>query len=164
MGDNSRFSVPRQSLVPKPIFHFQRPRGGAGPRLQIVQTSAASNPSPNVPNIPNTTPSPLQSLGITSEQVAAIAEIVMAVQNKNNQNNQKTPKQASSTMNVSGTIKEQSRREKTPRRGVLVVSAQFPFQHKRDLMVLILGCRQTSHEFSAENRARPRYPTVFTAI
>jgi hypothetical protein len=117
--------------VPKPIMHFQRPRGGAGPRLKMnSQTSTSANP---VPNIPNITPSPLQSLGITSEQVAAIAEIVMAVQNKNSPKSDIPSR--SSIMNVSGTIKEQSRRERSPRRRVLAVRAQFPSQHKRDMMV-----------------------------
>ena len=116
--------------VPKPIFHFQRPRGGAGPKLKMnPQTSTSANP---VPNIPNITP-PLQSLGITSEQVAAIAQIVMAVQNQNSPKSDIPSR--SSVMNVSGTIKEQSRREKSPRRRVLVVRAQFPSQHKRDMMV-----------------------------
>ena len=154
MGDSSRRN--RSSIpVPKPILHFQRPRGGGGPQLQMsrqASTANASKPGPNIPNIPNITPSPLQSLGITSEQVAAIAQIIMVVQNQNT-NIQNTPKPASrsSTMNVSGTIKEQSRREKTPRRRVLVVRAQSPFQNKRDLIVLI-GCCQISHEFPAENR------------
>ena len=121
MGDSSR------SSVPKPILHFQKPRGGAGPRLQMdPQTSTATNP---VLNISNITPSTLPSLGITSEHVTAIAKIVMAVQNQNN------PKpdipSRSKVMNVSGTIKEQRRREENPRRKVLVVNAQFPSQHKR---------------------------------
>jgi hypothetical protein len=113
VGQSSR------SSVPKPILHFQRPRGGAGPRLRMnPQTSTAANPVPNIPNTPS-----LQSLGITSEHVAAIAQIVMTVQNQN------APKpdvpSRSSTRNVSGTIKEQDRREKNPRRTVLVVRAQF---------------------------------------
>jgi hypothetical protein len=149
MGDGSR------SSVPKPIFRFQRPRGGAGPQLQFdPQTSTTANP---VPNIPNITPSTLQSLGMTSEQVAAIAKIVMAVQNIPKPD---TPSR-SRAMNVSGTIKEQNRREKNPRRRVLVVRVQSP-QHKRDLTVSI-DCCQAPHEYPAENRTRPRYPMVFTA-
>jgi hypothetical protein len=105
--------------VPKPMLHFQRPRGGAGPKLKMnSQTSTSANP---VPNIPNITSSPLQSLGITSEQVAAIAKIVIAVQNQTGPKSDIPSR--SSIMNVSGTIKEQSRREKSPRRRVLVVRA-----------------------------------------
>jgi hypothetical protein len=109
--------------VAKPIYHFQRPRGGAGPRLQMdPQTSTAANPDPNIPNI--TTATTLHLDGITSEQVAAIASIVMAVQNQN------APKHyiplQSKKKNISGTIKEQNgRQEKNPRRKVLVVRARF---------------------------------------
>ena len=118
MGDNSR------SSVPKPIFHFQRPRGGAGPRLQMEpQTSIAADSVPDI-----STSSTLQSLGITSEQVAAIAKIVMAVQDQNPPKPDIPLKR--NAMNTSGTIREQNdRREKSPRRRVLVVRA-FPFRHR----------------------------------
>ncbi|KAF8881965.1 hypothetical protein CPB84DRAFT_1851432 [Gymnopilus junonius] len=54
-----------QPSVPKPILHFQRPRRGAGPQLQIdPQTSYTANPTPNPP--PNVA---FQSLNITTEQI-----------------------------------------------------------------------------------------------
>src|SRR5271156_4209333 len=113
--------------VPKPIFHFQKPRGGAGHRLRIKPQKSTTNP---VPNISNLTPSTLQPLGITSEQVAAITNIVIAVQNQN------TPKPSRSSTtrasNISGTIKGQSLREKSPRKRVLVVRVQFPSRHEGD--------------------------------
>ena len=117
--------------MPKPIYSFTKPRGGAGPRLQTdPQTSTSANP---VPNIPNTTTPTLQLAGIsiTSEQIAAITNIVMAVQNQN------TPQPSQSRkMNITGTIKEQkSRLEKNPRRSVLVVRARFPSRHNKHLTV-----------------------------
>ena len=74
VGDSSRPSVP------KPIFHFQRPHGGAGPRLVMDPQKSTKN---LVPNISNRTPSTLQSLSITSDHVAEIAKVVIAVQNEN---------------------------------------------------------------------------------
>jgi hypothetical protein len=116
MNDSSRHAVP------KPIHRFQkRPRGGAGPRLQIdPQTSMTATATIPVLNIPNITTSTSLD-GITPEQVAAIANIVMAVQNQTIPIPPKPRK-----MNTSGTIKEQkSRLEKNPRRTVLLVRTRF---------------------------------------
>ena len=119
----------RPTSVPKPMYHFQRPHGGAGPRLQMnFQASTAANPTPNIPSIPTST---LQSAGITTDQIAAIANIVMAVQNQNTRNPSRNKK-----MNITGTIKDQkSRVEKNPRRRDLVVRARFLSQHKKIFIV-----------------------------
>ena len=121
VGDSSRPSVP------KPIFHFQRPRGGAGPRLVMDPQKSTEN---LVPNISNRTPSTLQSLSITSDHVAEIAKIVITVQNENAPKPSRSSK--SNVSNGSGTIKGQIRREKSPRKAVLVVRVQFSSQDKGD--------------------------------
>ena len=100
---------------------------GVGPRLVMDPQKSTEN---LVPNISNRTPSTLQSLSITSDHVAEIAKIVIAVQNENAPKPSRSSK--SNVSNGPGTIKGQIRREKSPRKAVLVVRVQFSSQDKGD--------------------------------
>ncbi|KDR79748.1 hypothetical protein GALMADRAFT_136359 [Galerina marginata CBS 339.88] len=108
-----------QPSVPKPIFHFQRPRGGGGPRLRVdPQTPSSPSPIP-IPNITNMPlPPSLLPFSLTAEHVAAIAQVVIGMQ--------ATPKATPRVRkkNVTGTIKAQTDRTTDPRRSVLVAAVR----------------------------------------
>lgn len=99
------------------MLHYQRPRGGAGPRLKFDMPSNSKPLDPTSENI--NVPTSVQHLlgpSMTTEQIAAIVQIVMAVQAQK----PATPPR-SKKKNVTGTIVEQPNRQRNARTTELVV-------------------------------------------